>query len=411
VPTTPRMTIPYPTENQDPFYDAFLGMLNALDASLYASREDRHLVFMNGGTFSFAVNPTTGVGTLTWTQPINIIGAVTGFLWSVPAGSRDIDNGAIAYVDLARAAVVATSLSMNVAMQVPATNASLLFGIHKGSIFYFRNGRCIHDGESFAALDTSTGAGGGGGTSRAVKDPCLVATTTPITFAGGAPATVDGVGLVLNARVLVKDQGSAQYNGIYVVDDVGTGADGTWSRAPDFATSTDVIDGVTCVVNHGNTYTMRMFELVTTDPVILGTTPLAWSLLSTIGLPTQKLISTIPIVLNQSTSLTSFQAVGHYAVNPNDFVVAGTTLSCLFQAVGFVTGTAEGTVELYDLTISAAVAGGSLVFIAGTTTPTNMTGTVTLAAGSHVYEIRTKVSAGTGTFFCDWAGLQFRNTF
>jgi hypothetical protein len=49
-------------------------------------------------------------------------------------------------------------------------------------------------------------------------------------LSGGAPSVVDGVTLSIGSKVLVKTQTSAPTNGIYVVDTVGTGSDGTWSR-------------------------------------------------------------------------------------------------------------------------------------------------------------------------------------
>lgn len=52
-------------------------------------------------------------------------------------------------------------------------------------------------------------------------------------IATGAPSTLDGVTLAANDRVLVKDQTTQSQNGIYTINTVGTGANGTWSRAGD----------------------------------------------------------------------------------------------------------------------------------------------------------------------------------
>jgi hypothetical protein len=59
------------------------------------------------------------------------------------------------------------------------------------------------------------------------------ATTATVTLAGGAPNTLDGVTLAANDRVLVKDQSTPAQNGIYTVATLGTGANGTWTRAGD----------------------------------------------------------------------------------------------------------------------------------------------------------------------------------
>src|SRR5205085_10291477 len=64
------------------------------------------------------------------------------------------------------------------------------------------------------------------------KPSVRAATTANIaTLAGGAPNTLDGVTLAANDRILVKDQGTRSQNGIYVVTTLGTGANGTWTRA------------------------------------------------------------------------------------------------------------------------------------------------------------------------------------
>ena len=79
----------------------------------------------------------------------------------------------------------------------------------------------------------------------AVKAPCRVATTAPITLSGAQ--TIAGVALNADAtpreRVLVKDQTSAIDNGIY---DVNSGA---WTRSPDFDGARDAVDGTQVLIN------------------------------------------------------------------------------------------------------------------------------------------------------------------
>jgi hypothetical protein len=65
------------------------------------------------------------------------------------------------------------------------------------------------------------------------KQAVRVLTDSNISLTGGAPSTVDGVNLVADNRVLVKGQNTASQNGIYIVDVVGTGSNGTWIRAVD----------------------------------------------------------------------------------------------------------------------------------------------------------------------------------
>lgn len=77
---------------------------------------------------------------------------------------------------------------------------------------------------------------------------CRVATVgASITLAGGAPDTLDGVALAANDRVLVKNQAAPAQNGIYFVQTLGTGANGTWARALDADSTGELNDARTTV--------------------------------------------------------------------------------------------------------------------------------------------------------------------
>ena len=66
------------------------------------------------------------------------------------------------------------------------------------------------------------------------KASVKAATTANIaSLAGGAPNVLDGVTLAANDRILVKDQSTPAQNGIYTVATLGTGSNGTWTRATD----------------------------------------------------------------------------------------------------------------------------------------------------------------------------------
>lgn len=92
-----------------------------------------------------------------------------------------------------------------------------------------------------------------------VKASCLAATTGSITLSGAQ--TIDGVSVTTGDRVLVKNQGTASQNGIYVAD---TGA---WSRSSDADTWDELVsafvfveegasnadNGYVCTVDAGGT--------------------------------------------------------------------------------------------------------------------------------------------------------------
>lgn len=113
---------------------------------------------------------------------------------------------------------------------------------------------------------------------RGFKDPVRAATTANIaSLAGGAPNAIDGVTLAGGDRVLVKDQSTGSLNGIYTVTTLGTGANGTWTRATDADSATELPPGSVVSVQEGTANADKMFMLATNGPIVLGTTPLVFS--------------------------------------------------------------------------------------------------------------------------------------
>lgn len=104
----------------------------------------------------------------------------------------------------------------------------------------------------------------------AIKGPCKVATTANITLSG--LQTIDGVSVVANDRVLVKNQTTGSQNGIYVAD---TGA---WRRSKDFSRTKDVVEGTQVLVTHG-TNANSMYAVATANPIAIGTTAIVFDLL------------------------------------------------------------------------------------------------------------------------------------
>lgn len=103
----------------------------------------------------------------------------------------------------------------------------------------------------------------------AIKGPVRVTTTTNIALAG--LQTVDGVSLATGDRVLVKDQATANENGIYVVDT------GPWRRAKDFSGNRDVRKGTQILVTGGALYASSGWYVSSADPVVIGTTAIQFT--------------------------------------------------------------------------------------------------------------------------------------
>ena len=102
-----------------------------------------------------------------------------------------------------------------------------------------------------------------------VKAPCVCATTAPITLSG--LQTVDGIVLVAGDRVLVKNQVDTTTNGIYAADT------STWTRDVDFDGQLDVVQGTCVIVAQGSTNANVAYQLLTANPVIIGTSSLTFA--------------------------------------------------------------------------------------------------------------------------------------
>lgn len=108
-----------------------------------------------------------------------------------------------------------------------------------------------------------------------IKNSVKAATTVAITLSN--TQTVDGVSLSVGDRVLVKNQGSAVDNGIYVV------ASGSWTRATDADQPAELNPGTFVFVEQGTVNSDTGF-VVTSDSVLtIGVDAINWTLFSTSG--------------------------------------------------------------------------------------------------------------------------------
>lgn len=107
------------------------------------------------------------------------------------------------------------------------------------------------------------------------KMAARVGSTGNITVASPG-ATIDGVTLAANDRVLLLAQTAGAENGIWVFN----GATSPLTRAADFNTSAKVTAGDALSVAEGSVNGDKTFVLVTDNPITLGTTSLSFSLMN-----------------------------------------------------------------------------------------------------------------------------------
>ena len=142
MPNSPRMEWPIPTENQNPWYEAFVAFISAQDSSAFAAREDRQIIMLGGGVVSWAAP------TLTWTSVFRLTAPIEGFLWEVPIGSVTIEDGEALYATLVRGPTSNMTVSVAVASQVPSSDQAIVLAVRVGTRIYFRTGLSLGDGES-----------------------------------------------------------------------------------------------------------------------------------------------------------------------------------------------------------------------------------------------------------------------
>ena len=133
-----------------------------------------------------------------------------------------------------------------------------------------------------------------------IKDSCRVATEAAIsgtynngtsgvgatlTYGSNGAISVDGVTLIANNRVLVKDQSDAKQNGIYFVSTVGDGSNAAvLTRALDADSSADVTGGLFTFIEEGSTNADAGFVLSNvTGSATLGTTNIGFTQFSGAG--------------------------------------------------------------------------------------------------------------------------------
>ena len=108
-----------------------------------------------------------------------------------------------------------------------------------------------------------------------VKQSVRVATTEEITLSG--TQTIDGIAVIVGNRVLVKNQGTASENGIWVVNS------STWSRATDADSDAEVTAGLFTFVEQGTANGDAGWVLTTNNPISVGSTGLTFAQFSGTG--------------------------------------------------------------------------------------------------------------------------------
>lgn len=131
--------------------------------------------------------------------------------------------------------------------------------------------------------------------------------TTLTATANGAFPVTDGVTLSLANTILVKDEATAKYNGVYSLTQVGdAGSPWILTRHAIMDSDVDLASGMVITVGNGTVNRLSVcgcrFRLTTPDPITLDTTDLTFASISQAGLIVEKTIYRIPASMIVSTT-------------------------------------------------------------------------------------------------------------
>jgi hypothetical protein len=194
------------------------------------------------------------------------------------------------------------------------------------------------------------------------KQATRVITTANINLTGGAPNQVDGVNLSLNDRVLVIGQSTSSQNGIYFVDVVGTGSNGTWVRSGDTNVTGELLAGTIVMVTEGVIYADTQWKLTTDDPIVIGTTPLTFEQNSAFAFGNIYANNTAVLATSVGDSLTltagnNISIIGNNTSKTVSIGVTGISLNSISN------GTSNVNVVSPDGNVTVGVAGTSNVAV------------------------------------------------
>ena len=179
------------------------------------------------------------------------------------------------------------------------------------------------------------------------KQAVRVITLTDITLSGGAPAEVDGISLVVGNRVLVAGQDPGSENGLYIVQTVGAGSNGTWVRSSDGNQDGEIEAGMIVMVTEGTVYKDTQWKLTTNDPIIIGTTALVFEQNSAFAFGNISANGTA-VLANTVGDAVTFTAGDNISITGNNatktvtFAVTGISLNSISNGTSNVTVVSSG---------------------------------------------------------------------
>lgn len=182
---TPRMGFPYPSDREQPFFTVYKAGELARDAAHWAYSENHNIVFAGGGTWGW----TAGTSTLSWTDPILVLGFTSKNFMSIPAQSITVEDGEVVFFNVLRLLQTSPSIALEKGPIISKPGVRLhdlmLFAARIGDTIYLGGGKSLVDGDAGIVYGGGLPAGGGGGITLLTAGDGI-----DITNPGGPNATI-----------------------------------------------------------------------------------------------------------------------------------------------------------------------------------------------------------------------------
>jgi len=147
--------------------------------------------------------------------------------------------------------------------------------------------------------------------------------------------------------VLVAGQDPGSENGLYIVQTVGAGSNGTWVRSSDGNQDGEIEAGMIVMVTEGTEYKDTQWKLTTNDPIIIGTTPLVFEQNSAFAFGNISANGTA-VLANTVGDAVTFTAGDNISITGNNatktvtFAVTGISLNSISNGTSNVTVVSSG---------------------------------------------------------------------
>ncbi len=242
------------------------------------------------------------------------------------------------------------------------------------------------------------------------KQAVRVITLTNITLSGGAPSVVDGVSLVTGDRVLVNGQSNAAQNGLYQVQTLGTGSDGTWVRTSDGNEDGEIQPGMVVMVTQGTEYADTPWKLITNGVIVIGVTELVFEENYSLAFGNVFANGTAVIANTVSAAITleagnNISITGNNTAKTVSIAVTGISLSSIANgtsnldiatANGNITGTVDANTVLILTSTGANVDG--YITATGNITGGNIQTVGNVTADTILGNVQGNIDGTTATF-------------